>query len=86
MSIGMNQTVRPLTNDEKKAAEAAFRGAPFNPKWSEAARKVYQGISGAIADRPSAILSELAAQSQMANPKSATVEKKSRSRSKTKIQ
>ncbi len=86
MSIGMNQSVRPLTNDEKKAAEAAFRGAPFNPKWSEAARKVYQGISGAMAERPSAVLSELAAQSKMASPKSSMVEKKSRSRSKTKIQ
>ena len=29
---------RPLTYDEKKAAEAAFRGAPFNSDWSESAR------------------------------------------------
>ena len=64
MSTSTNQTVRPLTHDEKKAAEAAFRGAPFNPKWSEAARKVYQGISGAMANRPSEILSQLAVQTQ----------------------
>lgn len=33
-----------LTYDQKKAAEAAFRGLPFNPKWSDAARQVYDGI------------------------------------------
>jgi hypothetical protein len=38
---------RALTYDEKKAAEAAFTGRPFNPEWSEAARKVYDGITGA---------------------------------------
>jgi len=37
-------TPRPLTLDEKKAAEAAFRRDPFDPKWSEAARAVYEGI------------------------------------------
>ena len=35
---------RELTYDEKKAAEAAFRGLPLNPKWSAAARDVYEGI------------------------------------------
>ena len=30
---------RHLTYDEKKAADAAFRGAPFNSDWSESARK-----------------------------------------------
>ena len=48
----MHQTaVRPLTHDEKKAAEAAFRGAPFDPKWSDAARKIYLGISAAVANQ-----------------------------------
>ncbi|RMH08472.1 MAG: hypothetical protein D6704_02960 [Nitrospirae bacterium] len=42
---------RPLTHDEKKAAEAAFRGAPFDPSWSEAAWKVYEGITLAVARR-----------------------------------
>jgi hypothetical protein len=48
---------RPLTHDERKAAEAAFQHAPFNPDWSEAARKVYDGINGAM-DRlkPSGLL------------------------------
>jgi hypothetical protein len=35
---------RELTYDEKKAAEAAFRGLPVNPTWSTAARDVYEGI------------------------------------------
>lgn len=35
---------KALTHDEKKAAEAAFEGRPFDPKWSDAARQVYDGI------------------------------------------
>jgi hypothetical protein len=37
-------TPRNLTHDEKKAAEAAFQGLPFDPRWSTAARSVYEGI------------------------------------------
>jgi hypothetical protein len=33
-----------LTYDEKKSAEAAFQGLPFDPKWSPSARVVYDGI------------------------------------------
>lgn len=47
----MHQPVRSLTHDEKRAAEAAFRGAPFDPKWSDAARKIYLGISAAVANQ-----------------------------------
>jgi hypothetical protein len=39
---------RDLTYDEKKAAEAAFRGIPCDPKWSEAARAVHAGIIKAL--------------------------------------
>ncbi len=39
-----NQTPRALSHDEKHAAEAAFAGRPFNPKWSARARAVYDGI------------------------------------------
>ena len=39
---------RYLTTDEKKAAEAAFDGCPFDPKWSPAARSVYDGIRNAL--------------------------------------
>lgn len=37
-------TEAPLTNDEHKAAEAAFRGLPLNPKWSQSAQRIYRGI------------------------------------------
>lgn len=40
-----------LTYDEKKAAEAAFQGRPFNPMWSAAARVVYDGIVRAMGSR-----------------------------------
>jgi len=42
---------RPLTYDEKKAAEAAFRGSQFDPSWSEGALKVYEGLRLAMARR-----------------------------------
>ena len=41
---------RALTHDEKKAAEAAFRGAPFNPAWSSSAARVYVGIISTMND------------------------------------
>jgi hypothetical protein len=51
-----------LTYDEKKAAEAAFQGRPFNPMWSAAARVVYDGIVRAMGNRqpfaPSAEVAE----------------------------
>jgi hypothetical protein len=40
-------TPRILTHDERKAADAAFGGRPFDPSWSEAARTVYDGILAA---------------------------------------
>ena len=39
---------RVLTTDEKRAADAAFQGLPFNSRWSPAARAVYDGICGAL--------------------------------------
>ena len=41
-------TPRQITHDEKKAAEAAFAGRPFNPKWSDSARIVYAGLLAAM--------------------------------------
>jgi hypothetical protein len=41
------QTPRVLTNDERKAADAAFGGRPFDSSWSESARTVYDGILAA---------------------------------------
>jgi hypothetical protein len=35
---------KALTHDEKKAADAAFAGRPFNETWSASARTIYEGI------------------------------------------
>jgi len=42
MTPGIPQ--RTLTYDERKAAEAAFQGLPSDPRWSQAARSVYEGL------------------------------------------
>src|SRR5262247_3186683 len=39
---------KALTHDEKKAADAAFTGRPFNEAWSASARVVYDGIVKAM--------------------------------------
>ena len=43
----MNES-RPLTNDEKKASEAAFQGRPFDPAWSKSARTIYESLLNAL--------------------------------------
>jgi len=43
-----NTTPKVLTNDEKKAADAAFAGRPFNSAWSASARVIYDGIVSAL--------------------------------------
>lgn len=43
-----NKNGRELTLDEKKAMQAAFNEQPFNPKWSNAARTVYDGLTAAM--------------------------------------
>lgn len=40
-----------LTFDEQRAAEAAFQGQPCDPRWSPAAREVYDGILGVLLRR-----------------------------------
>ena len=42
---------KPLTYDEQKAAEAAFTGAPSNPKWTESAQLLYARLSAAMSAR-----------------------------------
>ena len=42
---------KPLTYDEQRAAEAAFVGAPSNPKWTEAAQLLYVRLSATIQTR-----------------------------------
>jgi hypothetical protein len=39
---------RALTSDQKKAADAAFRGLPCDPKWPATARAVYDGLVTAL--------------------------------------
>ena len=46
---------KALTHDEKKAADAAFAGRPFNEAWSASARAVYDGIVKALPHRDVAI-------------------------------
>jgi hypothetical protein len=38
---------RDLTFQEMKAAEAAFRGLPLEPQWSEKAKAIYEGLAKA---------------------------------------
>ncbi len=47
-----NKTPRALSHDEQHAAEAAFAGRPFNPKWSARAKSVYDGIVKALPAPP----------------------------------
>ena len=49
--MSTSSTPRPLSTDEKKAAEAAFRGGPFDSKWSASARAIYEGITKAMGPR-----------------------------------
>ncbi|MBU6481243.1 MAG: hypothetical protein KGS09_11945 [Nitrospirae bacterium] len=46
---------KALTHDEKKAADAAFSGRPFNDAWSDSARAVYDGIVKALPHADAAI-------------------------------
>jgi len=46
------ETPRPLSHDERHAAEAAFAGRPFNPTWSTRARVVYDGIVKTLPSPP----------------------------------
>ncbi len=50
-----NQTPRALSHDEQHAAEAAFAGRPFNPKWSARARTVYDGIAKVLPAAPQTV-------------------------------
>ncbi len=51
-----------LTHDQRKAAEAAFRGRPPDPRWSSGARGVYEGLVRAIPRASAPLLQELSRQ------------------------
>jgi hypothetical protein len=40
-----------LTHDERKAADAAFKGLPFDERWSPSARAVFEGILNATGQK-----------------------------------
>lgn len=42
---------KPLTYDERKAAEAAFVGAPSDPNWTDAAQLLYARLSATVQAR-----------------------------------
>lgn len=52
MTMDKSDTPRSLTHDERKAAEAAFSRRPFNPAWSESAKRVYDGLIQALPAPP----------------------------------
>jgi hypothetical protein len=79
----MQQDYRPLTHDEKKAAEAAFKGSPFDAQWSEAARKVYLGLSAAIANKRHEAFQEMSPSQTTALARGAVSEPNQRSRVKS---
>ncbi len=51
--------MRPLTYDEHKAAEAAFRGLPLDPTWTASAQAIYRGLTRAKARRGSEQITEI---------------------------
>lgn len=56
--VSLRDVPRELTHDEKKAAEAAFRGEQFNPSWSDAAARVYAGIVQARQKREAELVTD----------------------------
>jgi hypothetical protein len=80
---GIMEQCRQLTYDERKAAEAAFQGAPFDPKLSESARKVYLGISSAMSKKRNEAFQEFGLTQPVTRPKRATTEFQVRPRAKT---
>lgn len=81
----MQQQSRPLTNDEQKAAEAAFRGAPFDPQLSESARKVYLGISSAMANKRNEAFQDYDLSQMAVMAKRASIESQDRSKAKSSL-
>ena len=81
----MQHQSRPLTNDERKAAEAAFRGAPFDPQLSESARKVYLGISSAMANKRNEAFQEYDLSQPAVMAKRASTESQARSRAQSSL-
>jgi len=54
LTRAMTAEPKPLTYDERKAAEAAFRGDPSSVDWTDSAQEIYARLSAAIAERRTA--------------------------------
>ena len=52
-------TAKPLTYDEHKAAEAAFRGYTPNTNWTGSAQEIYVRLSEAIAKRKATTFNQI---------------------------
>lgn len=61
-------TPKSLSHDEKKAADAAFAGRPFNPAWSSQARRIYDGIVKALPQPDPPVAPEIESTSPGADP------------------
>ncbi len=79
----MRNKHRPLTHDERKAAEAAFQGAAFDPQLSESARRIYLGISSALADKRNASFQKLNVTSSATTAQKGSKETQTRRRTKS---
>ena len=53
---GAMTELKSLTHDERKAAEAAFRGYPPDDDWTDSAQEIYARLSEAITKRSTATL------------------------------
>jgi hypothetical protein len=53
---GAMTELKSLTHDERKAAEAAFRGYPPDADWTDSAQEIYARLSEAITKRSTATL------------------------------
>ena len=53
---------RKLTHDERRAAEAAFRGLPVDEKWSQSAKSLYERLTRVIPTVSAPLLHDLSNQ------------------------
>ncbi len=55
---------RELTHDERRAAEAAFRGMPPNQKWSQSAQSLYERLTKVIPTVAAPLIHDLSNQEE----------------------
>ena len=70
---------------KERLQKQRFKGAPFDPKWSDAARKVYLGLSAAIANKRNEAFEEIRPTETTTLARRAVIEPKDRSRAKSSL-